>query len=60
MVSTSAGTLPVVSSFPGEDCATFAPMVSARVHEYLQWHPLDQAGRWKSSPPEASVATTGE
>jgi hypothetical protein len=55
MVSTSAGTLPVVSSFPGQDCATFAPMVSARVQNYLQWHPLDLSGWTLEVVPAGSI-----
>jgi hypothetical protein len=43
-VTTAAGTLPVVSSYPGQRCASFAPMVSARVLDYLQWRPSDLSG----------------
>jgi hypothetical protein len=55
MVSTPAGTLPVVSSYPGQTCAAFAPMVSARVVDYLQWNSVNLSGWTLEILPPGSI-----
>jgi hypothetical protein len=54
-VMTSAGPLPVVSSYPGQSCASFASDVTARVADYLQWRPVNLSGWTLDIVPAGSI-----
>jgi hypothetical protein len=54
-VATSAGTLSVVSSYPGQSCASFAPEVAARVQEYVGWRPVNLSGWLLEIVPAGSI-----